>query len=185
MVYTIPMQQEIIQQARYPEIKQIPANNFYSALDRLDKDYSEIINRIFDSNLNELFESVPETFLTIHELQAYGKDYCQTSLFNFVQVLEAELEKSRNNLLISIRPLLEIKNSPVDLFNPDQVATNVIKQLYVSDMTVLDRIIRLFKSSSFRLRMYHENKEASALKAWLHSWLVDIKFALNQEFATL
>jgi hypothetical protein len=70
------------------------------------------------------------------------------------------------------------------LFDPNHLAASIIHKLYASDMTAIDKIIQSLKSSSFRLRSHHEKNEAMALKAWLHSWLMDIEFALNEEFTT-
>lgn len=209
ITYAIPIQQEFIH-ITYPALKQTSTNDhLYLRLDQLEKYYSHIVNKAFDSNVDELLESMPETFLTIHELQLLGKgnnlkftlslynnpffhiEYCQTSLFNFLQILEVELKNSKNNALVSIRPMLETNlRSGVDslqlnlLFDPNHLAASIIHKLYASDMTAVDKIIQSLKSSSFRLRSHHEKNEAMALKAWLQSWLMDIEFALNEEFTT-
>jgi hypothetical protein len=73
ITYAIPIQQEFIH-ITYPAIKQASTNDhLYLRLDQLEKYYSNIVNKAFDSNVDEILESMPETFLTIHELQLLGK----------------------------------------------------------------------------------------------------------------
>jgi hypothetical protein len=73
ITYAIPIQQEFIH-ITYPAIKQTSTNDhLYLRLDQLEKYYSNIVNKAFDSNVDEILESMPETFLTIHELQLLGK----------------------------------------------------------------------------------------------------------------
>ncbi|KAL4212563.1 hypothetical protein CU097_013214 [Rhizopus azygosporus] len=185
-IYTIPIQQTSFQS----NIQQHISTNdqSYPVIDQLEKHYVQIVSRVIDKTLDDLLENVPETFLTIHELQSLGKEYCQTSLFEFIQIIENELIKMKADLIAAIYPLLQTKQdinaALIERINTKDLAYDIIHQLYATDLSVLDRIIYTLSSRLFRLKQHHEANEALALRAWLSSWLMDIELALNQTIVT-
>ncbi|ORE04832.1 hypothetical protein BCV72DRAFT_7930 [Rhizopus microsporus var. microsporus] len=185
-IYAIPIQQTSFQ----PNIQQhISINDqAYPTIDQLEEHYTQIVGKVIDKTLNDLLENVPETFLTIHELQSLGKEYCQTSLFEFIQIIESKLIKMKADLVAAVHPLLETKQNInaalIERINTDDLAYDIIRQLYATDLSALDRIIYTLSSRSFRLKQHHETNEALALRAWLSSWLMDIELALNQAIVT-
>jgi hypothetical protein len=70
-IYAIPIQQTSLQS----NIQQHISTNdqAYPTIDQLEEHYAQIVSKVVDKTLNDLLENVPETFLTIHELQSLGK----------------------------------------------------------------------------------------------------------------
>lgn len=92
------------------------------------------------------------------------------------------------DLIAAIYPLLQTKQdinaALIERINTDDLAYDIIHQLYATDLSILDRIIYTLSSRPFRLKQHHEANEALALRAWLSSWLMDIELALNQAIVT-
>ncbi|GAA5816828.1 hypothetical protein MFLAVUS_010362 [Mucor flavus] len=159
--------------------------------------YSVIVTQVLDSTISEIVETALETYLTIHELQIIGRGHCRTSATDFIKILEHELEyQVKDSLLVSIRPLINKnyneKTSIINLntilseelgllLNAQQVADNVIKQVY-QRVDTLSSVWRSFTNKKWAETVHHERNESLALKAWLCSWLLDIEFTLKDVF---
>ncbi|KAI7901843.1 uncharacterized protein BX663DRAFT_552756 [Cokeromyces recurvatus] len=175
-----------------------------SYLNELELYYSKIVNNVIDSTLNDIFESAPETYLTIHELQFIGKDQCQTSLQGFMQTLQYYLNnnKVKNDLLPSIRPLLldhddkeslqefnvYLSKQLSSILDPENLSRQIIQSFYQysknedNKWILLSKIWKLITDKKSIKSIHHERNESLALKAWLNSWLMNIQFILNNEF---
>lgn len=57
-------------------VQKIPSASYvdnYNRITDLDDFYSTIVHQVVDNTMNEIIETAPETFLTIHELQLVGR----------------------------------------------------------------------------------------------------------------
>lgn len=57
-------------------VQKIPSASYienYNRITDLDDFYSTIVNQVVDYTINEIIETAPETYLTIHELQLVGR----------------------------------------------------------------------------------------------------------------
>jgi hypothetical protein len=183
-------------------------------IDALDSYYTTILTNIIESTSNEILESAPETYLTIHELQYAGRgnyffipyivglivmiEYCRVSSQNFMMVLDQQLNhRVKNNLLVSIRPLVNRYNG-IDIIqfnhdmsrqlglilNPKQLSHQIIQQVYqaIDNSHIAIRIWKLITDKQWAKTRKHETNESIAIEAWLRSWLMDIEYALQDEF---
>lgn len=64
-----------------PYIKEVPnkiVKKRRQTIDELDSYYTTILDDVIESTINEILETAPETYLTIHELQYTGRGNCLT-----------------------------------------------------------------------------------------------------------
>ncbi|KAI9361308.1 hypothetical protein BD770DRAFT_441331 [Pilaira anomala] len=205
----VPIQQQSFQTtSSFPvevnSIKKVPSllsleND--SLLNNLEAYYSKIATEVLDSTISEIMETVSETYLTIHQLQFAGREYCHISVAQLMQVLEYELEHQvKDSLLGSIGPLIKLNykentnlmelNTMISeqlglLVNAKQVADNVMKQIYQEKgETYFSSIWKSMFDKKWAETVRHERNEIMALKAWLSSWLLDIEFTLKDTLDT-
>ncbi|EPB87857.1 hypothetical protein HMPREF1544_05386 [Mucor circinelloides 1006PhL] len=205
-IFAIPIQQQQHFQLDHhsiPPTKKIPSSyiNTYKNINELESYYSNIVNQVVDTTVSEIIETAPETYLTIHELQFAGREYCRITLKGFLDVLEHELTHHiKDNLLASIRPLLEgyNKNDVIEynhyisqqlgsILNPKQFSQNIIRAVYHEnqdnkDSSTVYKIWKLITNPTWAQTVHHESNESMALEAWLHSWLMDIEYTLKDDF---
>ncbi|KAI8051922.1 uncharacterized protein B0P05DRAFT_575633 [Gilbertella persicaria] len=179
----------------------IPVQHHFHINEELTSHYTAIVDRITESTIHEIIETAPETFLTIHQLQFTGKDYCRTSLILFIDTLEQRLNQIKTELIFAVQPSLQAINEPKHslelnsrlshqlglVLNPIETAHQIINQVYAQHnppMNIVWKIIRLFIDQHWAQTLQHEANESLALQAWLCSWLSDIEFSLKDEFDT-
>lgn len=103
----------------------------------------------------------------------------------------------KNNLLISVQPLLQTFYSDMSIpdlnnvmsqqlglsLNPEQVSKDIIKQLYQHEnQGIFTKHIRPLFDKKWAQTIHHEKNEFFALEAWFRSWLMDIEALLKDEF---
>jgi hypothetical protein len=103
----------------------------------------------------------------------------------------------KDSLLTSIQPLVEQYNdNDIIQFNhdisqqlglvlsPKQLSHQIIQQVYqaIDNSHIIARIWKLITDKQWAETRQHERSESIAIEAWLRSWLMDIEFALQDEF---
>ncbi|KAI8643252.1 hypothetical protein BD408DRAFT_431629 [Parasitella parasitica] len=211
-ILAIPVQQQQQQQGqqyfgldyhhRTPSAKKIPSSyiNTYNNINALESYYRKIVNQVIDDTVSEIMETAPETYLTIHELQFAGRDYCRITLKSFMAALQEELSHHiKDSLIASIRPLLESYDGGIIeynqrishqlglILNPEDLSRRIIRKVYYQNQkskatsTVL-KIWKLLVDQQWAQTVRHESNESKAVEAWLRAWLVDVEYSLNDEF---
>jgi hypothetical protein len=69
-----PFQHDTIEEHIF--VEKVPSSIYienYHRLEKLNDYYYTIVNQVVESTLNEVLETAPETFTTIHELQIVGR----------------------------------------------------------------------------------------------------------------
>lgn len=191
----------VVEPTQLKTIIKVPSTSYiesYKLLDTLDNYYHPIVEKVVGTTIKEVKETARETFLTIHELQWIGREHCRISVNAFTDLLSRELDRQvKNNLLISVQPLLQTFYSDMSipdlnnvmsqqlglLLNPEQVSKDIIKQLYHHEnQGIFTKHIRPLFDKKWAQTIHHEKNEFFALEAWLRSWLMDVETLLKDEF---
>ncbi|KAI8355579.1 hypothetical protein BD560DRAFT_449526 [Blakeslea trispora] len=197
-----PMQQQEVFQSLSNTTTSLPQVNITKNMDDLEAYYSSIVKNVTESTINEIMESVSETFETIHQLQLSGRDNCRTSADYFKQTLKKQLSHSKKELLAAVRPSLEqVQNKSLSkeeinqymshqlgtiVLNPVETAHRIITQVYIHNnsqdiKSTVWKIFRMLMDKQWTETLQHEANESSALQAWLRSWLSDIEVVIKEK----